>query len=47
MNHNNSVAPNCQNIMYPTLFHNPYHYQPLIHVPTKTTAVTIGEVGAR
>lgn len=46
MNHNNSAAPDCQNIMYPTLFHNPYHYQPLIHVPTRTTAVTIGEVGA-
>ena len=29
----------------PSLQH-PYHYQPLIHVPTRTSAVTIGEVGA-
>ena len=35
-------VPHCQNIM----FHNPYYYQPAIHVPTRTTAVTIGEVGA-
>jgi len=46
--HSNMVngAPPCQNIMYPNLFHNPYYYQPTIHIPKKTTAVTIGEVGA-
>jgi len=37
----NGIPP-CQNIMFP----NPYQYQPAIHVPTRTTAATIGEVGA-
>lgn len=51
-------TPPCQNIMFPDphpffspLQHqqwqqHPYQYQPTIHVPKKTTAVTIGEVGA-
>jgi hypothetical protein len=48
MNNNNLVngTPPCQNIMYPNLFHNPYYYQPTIHVPTKTSTTTLGEVGA-
>jgi hypothetical protein len=37
-----NTVPHCQNNM----FHNPYYYQPAIHVPTRTTAVTIGEVAA-
>ncbi len=47
-NNNNIInrTPPCQNIMFPSLFHNPYHYQPLINIPTRTTAITIGEVGA-
>ena len=39
-------APPYQNRMFPNFFHNPYHYQPLIHVPTRTSAVTLGEMGA-
>lgn len=35
-------TPPCQNKMFP----NPYQYQPTIHVPTRTNAATIGEVGA-
>ena len=50
-------TPPCQNIMFPNPFQffpsssqpslqHPYQYQPTIHVPTRTTVVTIGEVGA-
>jgi archaellum component FlaC len=50
-------TPPCQNIMFPNPYpffppsshpslQHPYHYQPLIHVPTRTNAATIGEVGA-
>lgn len=48
MNNNNLVngTPPCQNIMYPNLFHNPYYYQPTIHIPKKTSTTTLGEVGA-
>jgi len=37
-------TPPCQNIMFPNP--HPYQYQPMIHIPKKTTAATIGEVGA-
>jgi len=44
--HSNIVngMPPCQNKMFP----NPhrYQYQPLIHVPTRTNTVTLGEMGA-
>ncbi len=44
----NGIPP-CQNVMFPILCsqqQNPYQYQPLIHVPTRTNAFTLGEVGA-
>lgn len=48
MTNNNLVngTPPCQNIMCPHLFHNPYQHQPLIRIPTKTSTITLGEVGA-
>ena len=49
MNNNNVVngtPPPCQNIMYPYMFQNQYQYQPLIHVPTRTNTITLGEMGA-
>ena len=50
-------TPPCQNIMFPNPFHffpsssssssqHPYQYQPMIHVPKKTSTTTLGEVGA-
>ena len=41
---NSNMVPPCQNTMFP----NPhqYQYQPLIHVPTRTNTVTLGEMGA-
>ncbi len=47
-------TPPCQNIMFPNPFHffpssssqHPYHHQPLIRIPTKTSTTTLGEVGA-
>jgi hypothetical protein len=39
---NSNMVPTCQNTMFP----NPYQYQPLIHVPTRTNTVTLGEMGA-
>lgn len=39
---NLNMVPPCQNTMFP----NPYQYQPLIHVPTRTNTVTLGEMGA-
>jgi hypothetical protein len=39
---NLNMVPHCQNTMFP----NPYQYQPLIHVPTRTNTVTLGEMGA-
>jgi len=39
---NLNMVPHCQNTMFP----NPYQYQPLIHVPTRTNTVTLGEIGA-
>jgi hypothetical protein len=40
---NSNMVPPCQN-----MFPNPhqYQYQPLIHVPTRTNTVTLGEMGA-
>ena len=47
---NNMVngIPPCQNIMFPNMIHsyNPCQYQPLIHVPTRTSVVKVGEVAA-
>jgi hypothetical protein len=47
-------TPPCQNIMFPNPFHffpssssqHPYHHQPLIRIPTKTSTTTLGAVGA-
>jgi hypothetical protein len=49
-------TPPCQNIMFPNPYQffpssshplqHPYHYQPLVHVPTRTSLVTLGEMGA-
>ena len=41
---NSNMVPPCQNTMFP----NPhqYQYQPLIHIPTRTNTVTLGEIGA-
>ena len=39
-------TPPCQNIMFPHFLHNPYHYQPIINIPTRSTTATLGEVGA-
>lgn len=52
----NGIPP-CQNIMFPNPYsffspssqpslQHPYQYQPMIHIPTRTTEVTIGEVEA-
>lgn len=47
MNNNyDNNTPHCQNTMFSNLFHSPYYYQPLIHVPTRTSALTVGEVAA-
>ena len=32
--------------MFPPFLHNPYHYQPIINIPTRTNTATLGEVGA-
>jgi len=49
-------TPPCQNIMFPNPYpffpssshplQHPYHYQPLVHVPTRTSSITLGEMGA-
>ena len=44
-NYDNNI-PHCQNTMFPNFFHNPYYYQPLINIPSRTSIVTVGEVAA-
>jgi hypothetical protein len=41
---NSNMVPHCQNTMFPNPYQ--YQYQPLIHVPTRTNTVTLGEIGA-
>jgi hypothetical protein len=52
---NNGTPPPCQNIMFPIpdqsplynyYYYNDNYYQPIINIPTRSSAATLGEVGA-